>query len=392
MRLLLFLSCIICFLTAKSQKTIVSGKVTDAASSESLPFVNVYFTGTTIGVSTDFDGFYTIETELNVDSISVSYLGYITLTKAVQKGRKQTMNFQLRENLNELPEATVRPGVNPAHRIIKRAQANRQKNSYENLKAYQYESFTKVQIAIDQLTERQRKSRLLNSVIPLFDTIGVLNDGNNTPVLPIFISETVSDFYTMKNPFRQKEIIRATQVLGVGMEDESVTAQLLGSTFQQYNFHLNWIRILEKDFASPVGDAALDMYVFTLLDSVDIDGLKCYRIQLNPKRPSDLAFTGTVWIADSSFAIRRSQLFMDRRANLNFIDQFKIQQEYSETNVGAWVPSKTRILLNLDEPTSTTPGFIALFYVSNRNIVVNEPMEPKFYENKLVVLIGRAHV
>ncbi|MBI1221907.1 MAG: hypothetical protein GC180_04815 [Bacteroidetes bacterium] len=373
-----------------AQQTRVSGKVTDAGSGEALPFVNVFFTGTTVGVTTDFDGFYSIETDLPVDSLSVSYLGYFTLTKKIQRGKSQTVHYQLRENVSELPEAVVKPGVNPAIRIIKAAQKNRKNNSYENLKAYQYESFTKVQIAIDQLTEKQRKSKLLNSVMPLFDTIGELNDGSNTPVLPIFISETISDFYTTKNPFKQKEIIKATHVIGVGMEDESVTSQLLGSTFQQYNFHLNWIRILEKDFASPVGDAALEMYIFTLLDSVDIGGTKCYKIELNPKRPSDLAFTGTIWIADSSFAIRQSQLFMDRRANLNFIDQFKIQQEYQQTETGAWVPNKTRILLNLDEPTSTTPGFIALFYVSNKDIVVNQPKDPKFYENKLVVEEGAA--
>lgn len=384
---LLFLAVFLVF-AAYGQKTVVSGKVTDARSAEALPFVNVYFPGTTVGVTTDFDGFYRLETDQAVDSVAVSYLGYTTLVKAVMRGKTQTIHFQLAENLNELPEATVRPGVNPAHRIIKAAQVNRERNSYENLKAYQYESFTKVQIAIDQLTEKQRKSRLMNSVMPLFDTIGELNDGSNTPVLPIFISETLSDFYTTKNPFRQKEIIRATRVIGVGMEDESVTAQLLGSTFQQYNFHLNWIRILEKDFASPVGDAALDMYVFTLKDSVDIDGIKCYRIEVNPKRPSDLAFTGTVWIADSSFAIRRSQLFMDNRANLNFIDQFKIQQEYSPTETGAWVPTKTRILLNLDEPSATTPGFIALFYVSNKNVVVNQEKDPKFYEQKLELVDG----
>ncbi|HCS19368.1 MAG TPA: hypothetical protein DIW47_02200 [Bacteroidetes bacterium] len=388
MRITLSFLGILIFFAGFGQKTSVSGKVTDAATGEALPFVNVYFTGTTIGVSTDFDGFYRLETDQPVDSVSVSYLGYITHTKPLQKGKSQTIHFQLRENLNELTETVVRPGVNPAHRIIKGAQKNRQQNSYENLKAYQYESFTKVQIAIDQLSEKQRKSRLLNTIMPLFDTIGDLNDGSNTPVLPIFISETLSDFYTTSNPFRQKEVIRATRVVGVGMEDESVTAQLLGSTFQQYNFHLNWIRILEKDFASPVGDAALDLYIFTLKDSIDIDGIKCYRIEVNPKRESDLVFTGTIWIADSSFAIRRSQLYMDRRANLNFIDQFKIQQEYTPTSSGAWVPSKTRILLNLDEPSSTTPGFIASFYVSNKNIVVNDPKDPKFYDDKLEVVEG----
>ncbi len=387
-RLLTVLFCLAVSAGLFAQKTRVTGKVTDAQSGEALPFVNIYFPGTTVGITTDFDGFYTIETDKPVDSVAASYLGYITQTKPLLRGQTQTIHFQLKENLAELPEAVVKPGVNPAIRIIKAAQENRKRNSYENLEAYQYESFTKVQIAVDQLTEKQRKSKLLQSIQPIFDTVGQLNDGSNTPVLPVFISETLSDFYTTRNPFRQKEVIKATRVMGVGMEDESVTAQLLGSTFQQYNFHVNWIRILEKDFASPVGDAALDMYVFTLKDSVNIDGMKCYQIELNPKRTTDLVFTGTIWIADSTFAIRRSQLFMDRRANLNFIDQFKIQQEYLPTETGAWLPSKTRILLNLDEPSSTTPGFIALFYVSNRNMVVNQPKEPKFYENKLQVVEG----
>lgn len=389
MRILLAFSCFVLLsLGLSAQRTEVKGKVTDATTGEALPFVNVFFPATGVGTTTDFDGFYSVGTDKEVDSITITYLGYIPVTRAIRRGQSQTLHIALKENTNELPTVVVKPGVNPAHRIIREAQKNRQAISYENLDAYQYESFTKVQIAIDQLTEKQRKSKLLSSVMPLFDTINELNDGKNTPVLPIFISETLSDFYTMKNPFRQKEVIKATRVIGVGMEDESVTAQLLGSTFQQYNFHINWIRILEKDFASPVGDAALDLYIFTLKDSVWIDGMKCYQIEVNPQRTTDLVFTGTIWIADSSFAIRRSQLYMDNRANLNFVDQFKIQQEYVPTSSGAWVPSKTRILLNLDEPSSTTPGFIASFYVSNRNIVVNQPQEARFYEQKLLVEEG----
>ncbi len=376
----LFLLLTLLYTASRAQTTEVTGRVTDASTGEALPYVNVVFKGTTVGTSTDFDGFYTLKTTGKADSILVSYLGYISATRGVKPGIKQTINIQLKENTTDLIEVVIKPGENPAHRIIKAAQKNRDEINYERLSAFQYESFTKVQLAVDQLTEKQQNNKLLRSVIPLFDTVSQLTDGTTNPVLPVFISETISDFYVCRNPFRQKEVIRASRVVGVGMEDQEAASQLLGSTFQQYNFHTNYVRILEKDFVSPVGRTALDFYVFTLRDSMEIDGIKCYQIDVNPKRPADLVFTGTMWIADSVFAIRRLQFYMDKRANLNFLDQFKIQQEYAPTDSKAWVPSKTRILINLDEPSNVSPGMIALFYVSNRNIVVNQPKDPKFYE------------
>ena len=54
-----------------AQETIVKGKITDAESNDGLPFVNIYFKGTTIGVTSNFDGFYELRTMENVDSISV---------------------------------------------------------------------------------------------------------------------------------------------------------------------------------------------------------------------------------------------------------------------------------------------------------------------------------
>ena len=389
---LLVFAILFCFSLGLFAQTQVKGKVVDSRSGEPLPFVNVFFTGTSLGTTTDFDGFYQLKGTKTYDSLSVSYVGYETMAKALKKtAQSQVLNFQLKEKADELLEVVIKPGENPAVRIINEAKKRRPINDYEALKAFQYESFTKVQLAVDQLSDKDKKRKLFKDILPVFDTVAQLTDGGVNPVLPIFISETLSDFYVIKSPLKQKEIIKASKVIGVGLQEGSPTSQLLGSTFQQYNFHKNWVRILEKDFISPVGDAANSFYVFTLKDTVFIDGYKCFKIECNPKRPADLAFTGTIWVADSFFAIKRLQFFMDKRANLNFLDQFKIQQEYERSNSGAWVPQKTRILLNLDEPTSTTPGAIALFYVSNKNIITNEPKEAKFYDEQLVLLDDALH-
>ena len=58
-----------------AQSTRVKGKVTDAKTGEVLPLVNVFFTGTTIGMTTDFDGEYYLETREEVTELQASLVG-----------------------------------------------------------------------------------------------------------------------------------------------------------------------------------------------------------------------------------------------------------------------------------------------------------------------------
>jgi len=369
---------------AMAQQTVVKGRVIDANTSEAIPYVSVLFLGTSIGITTDFDGYFTLKTTQKADSIRVSFLGFVTQIKPVKKGITQTINFQLVEAVAEVEEVIVRPGENPANTIIKWAQKRRKINEYKSLEAYQYESFTKVQLAIDNLSEKIRKRKLMQPILPLFDTLAHLAE-NGRPVLPVFISETLSDYYVLKKPRRVREYIKATKIVGVGVTDGSVISQIIGSSFQQYNFYANWINILDKNFVSPIASASLNFYIFTLRDTIEIDGKPCYEIQVNPKRAGDLAFKGKIWIQDSTYAIKRVILKIGSQANLNFIDKFKIQQELEQTSAGPWLPSKTRVLLSIQEISENSPGMVALFYTSNRDFVVNQPKPKKFYDTPLEV-------
>ena len=57
---LLLASLLVLCSPAFAQNTKVKGRVTDAETGEPIPFANVFFEGTTIGVSTDMDGNYHI--------------------------------------------------------------------------------------------------------------------------------------------------------------------------------------------------------------------------------------------------------------------------------------------------------------------------------------------
>lgn len=370
--------------TTNAQLTEVKGRVIDAATSEAMPYVSVYFKGTGSGTTTDFDGYFTLKTNEKVDSVWVSYLGYYTQAKYIRRGLKQTVDFQLVEAISETEEAVVTPGENPAIKIIKQAQDNREKNEYKSLTAYQYESFTKIQLAIDNLSDKFKKRKMLQPIIPLFDTVSYLSESGN-PILPVFISESLSDYYVLMKPNLKKELIKATKVLGVGVTDGTLTSQIIGSSFQQYNFYENWVNLLDKNFVSPIASSSLGYYVYSLRDTVIIDGKACYEIQIMPKRAGDLAFTGKIWIQDSTFALKRVILEIDSKANLNFIDKLKIQQELEQTSAGPWLPSKTRVLINIQELSENSPGMVALFYTSNKDFVVNQPKPNKFYEVPLEV-------
>ncbi len=55
-----------------AQSTRVRGKITDAKTGEPLPLVNVVFKGSFVGVTTDFDGMYFIETREAVEELQAS--------------------------------------------------------------------------------------------------------------------------------------------------------------------------------------------------------------------------------------------------------------------------------------------------------------------------------
>jgi hypothetical protein len=196
----------------------------------------------------------------------------------------------------------------------------------------------------------------------------------------MFISETHSRYYQNNNPSVYKEVIKATNVTGFAVEQGSYLNEMLGSSLLQFNFNQNWMRIFGKDFISPVATGANAYYIYTLLDSVMIDGYKCYKIKLNLRREEDLGFLGTMWITDSTFAIKQIQVELSPNANINFVDRLKIQQEMYQTEAGPWVPEKIRLIFDLAEVSQNTSGLIAQLYRSNTDIVINKPRPPGFFD------------
>lgn len=368
-----------------AQETVIRGKITDAFSGDPIPFVNVVFKGTSIGTTTDFDGNYVLRTSAPTDSLQASYIGYKPRTKAVQKGVSQTINFQLEEEITRLRDIVIMAGENPAFAVLRNVVKNKEFNDKRKLNAYEFDSYSKIEIDVDNITDKFKEKKLISRITQVMDSIQQIAGEDGQPVLPIFISESISKFYYRNNPELKFENIKETKISGIGFEDGSLMAQLVGASFQEYNFYKNWLNILDKDFVSPIADGWRLYYEYDLMDSLDVDGDYCYRLDFFPKSPQALAFTGTMWITKNEYAIKRIEVTVGKEANLNFIEKIKIQQELAKTEGGAWIPVKNRVLVDAGEVRDQWAGLLAKFYTSNRNIVVNEPKEPKFYEKQILL-------
>ncbi|MCS6968212.1 MAG: DUF5686 family protein [Cytophagales bacterium] len=383
------------FFSAYGQITRLSGRVTDGETGDPMPFVNIFFKGTTIGTTTDFEGNYLLQTHAPVDSVVASYLGYNLVAKPVKRGVSQVINFQLYPEATVLQTVTVRPQdyENPAWEILRGVMAHKRQYDFDRLSAYQYESYTKLELAIDNISDQFKQKKLLQQAFRAIDSTKVAHGDDGKPILPVFFSETVSDYFYRKSPERRREIIRKTRVNGVGITDGSLVAQVIGSTFLQYNFYQNWLRIAEKDFVSPIAESWKAFYEYQLKKSDEtLNGRRCFRIEFQPKRPQDLAFSGVMWIADSldpvsPYALLQIDASVGKSANLNFIEKIKIQQELAlvDSSTGVWMPAKTRILLDIGDIKDDWAGLLAKSYISNKNFKVNFPHPLKFYEENVTV-------
>jgi hypothetical protein len=272
-------------------------------------------------------------------------------------------------------------GENPAFEIIRRAVDKRKVFDKRSLEAYETKNYTKIEIDIDQVSDRFTQRKTVQKVTAVLDSIRQLTNDEGEKILPVFFSETISKFYYRNNPELKKEIVEKSKVTGVGITDGSTTSQITGSVFQEYNFYKNWLNILDKEFISPIADGWKVFYDYDLLDSVLVGKDSCYRLQVYPRREQDLAFSGTIWINKETYALKQVDLTVPKSANLNFIERIKIQQELEPTSKGPLIPSKSRIQIKIGQVSPNTAGLLAKFYTATDSVILQEPLPTSFFNN-----------
>ena len=373
---------------SQSSLTVISGTVTDLASKEPMPFVNVYFKGTSVGTITDRHGHYELRTTHNYDSIVASFIGYKTLVKSFVKGKNQIIDFALEQDLINLKEVVVMSGENPAWVIIRKAVARKKQNNKKSLKAYEYDSYNRIEIFFDDISSQLNKRKVFKKIWEDIDSASLPKDPQGQAMLPVFISESVSKYYAKNNPFANREELIKTKIRGLAVEDGSLSAQFVGASYQQYNFYDNWLNILSKRFVSPIADGWKTYYDYEILDTVFIGNDECYKLKVLPKHKEDLAFEGTIWITVGDYALKKLDLHIGKSANINFVEGLYIRQRLEKSSAGPWLPRETDVTIDIGRLTFNTSGMLVRFHNYTSHWVINQLKGDKFYANEILTAEG----
>ena len=368
-----------------SGQTRVNGRVADAQTFEPVAFADIIFKGTIIGVKTDFDGSYSLSGNTNSDSIVISFIGYETRTIGIKHDIIQTIDIQLHPALYAIQEVRITPGENPAHLILRKFWKNKELNSIESLSSYQFENYSRSIVFLRKFNNKPDSLRVIKFLSKEFDKYSIKTGDENLPALPSYITESLSDNYFLRSPKREYTYIKATNSNGMAFENTDMVAQLVS---KQENFYFpdNTIPIINQSFISPLSRFGLLYYKYYLTDSLFLDNKYfCYEISFKPKREEDPVFHGTMWINDTTYALKRIAVTVTGKAELNFIKRLKIQQDYEPFGSGAWFPVKTRFMAD-------AANIFVVSYSQKSNIVVNKPFDQGFYGSELKIsLSSRDH-
>lgn len=366
-----------------AQTTRVSGRIIDSQTKELLPFVPVRFVDSKIGTQSNDSGYYKIETYYATDSLQAFFMGYKTKKMPVKKDVAQVIDFILEPADDSLPTVTITPPeIDPAIAIFKKIIRYKKVNNKEKLEAYEYEVYNKVEFDVNNLPEEFKNRKIFKPIRFIFDNVDTTS--NEKPAIPLFITESLSDYYFRKDPKAHREYIRASQISG--FENASVS-QFMGDMYQNINVYENYINVFDRNFISPISDRGLFTYDYRLSDSAWIDSTWCYKIKFKPKRKSEPTFIGHFWVNDTSYAIRKIECNLVGDANLNFIKTFSFRQEFSQVQKEIWMVTKDHLLVDFNL-SNKQMGVYGRKTTSYKKFVINKAKGGDFYAGAQNIIVA----
>lgn len=338
-RLLQILLLLFTGLTATAQPTRVRGRVTDTKGTP-LQFVSVVFPGTTVGMVTDENGIYALETRDSVTTLQASMMGYVTAEKPVERGRFSQIDFELAEAEFAIDRVVVRPGPNPAFPILDSLIRRKRLNDPDEYASYRTETYTKMELGLTNIKERFRSKRMQRNFGFVFDYVDT-SALTGRRYLPAMISETQAEYYHSKRPAVDREVIRANRISG--FDDTFSIAQFTGQLSGRVNFYDNFIDIFNTRFASPLADGGRLFYNYFLIDSLPIDGRKSYLIRFHPRGTATAVLDGEIRIDSATYALKSITARLPKRANINWIKHLVLENDNRLLDSARWFRQRDRV-------------------------------------------------
>lgn len=363
-------------------QTKVSGYVFDEAN-EPVAFATILFKGSIEGTITDENGKFYLESKKNWSQLVVSFIGYENLEIELSKKVTFNLNLIIKEETNTLNEVVIAVGKqpkknNPAIDILEKIWKKRRQNGLKKFNQYNYKKYEKVEFDLNTIDSTFKEKSLFRGMQFVFKNIDTSAITGKT-YLPIFLNESVSEVFGDNILNKEKETIRGNK--NTGFSNNQAIINFIDDLYNDYNIYDNYIKLFYKSFVSPLSKTGINNYNYFLSDSAFIKNKWCYNIIYYPRRKNELTFKGDFWVNDTTFAIAEINMKASKSANINWVKEIYIEQEFDILNDSIFLLKRDYFLsdfaINKKEKSKGLYGKRTTLY---NNYSFNELKKSNFYE------------
>lgn len=377
--------CLLSTLATLAQE--VQGRVVAREGGDPLPGVYVYYDGATSqAVQTDDEGHYRIA--FRRGTLVFSMMGFQPQREKVTRARQ--LNIELREAVESLQEVKVTGRKkkysrrdNPAVEMMRRVMAAKgagdlRRNPYLSLRKY-----NKLTFSLNDVTDRVFQDGEFKRLPFLKDHVEV-HPHTGRLVLPIVVSERVERTLYRREPRAECSIVEAERSEGLNdlFNTGGIVNSLLDDCITEVDFYQRHVRLLQYPFISPLAnEEAIQFYRYFITDTLLVGSDRCFRLQFSPNNLQDFGFSGALYVrADSTWRLRRAEVGIPSRSDVNFVEKMEIIQDFDSLSTGEQVVTDNRMIIQfkLVEGAQKVMAELAT-HVSDISF---EPIADKHFESK----------
>lgn len=316
----------------------VQGTVRDAATGERLPFVSIVANEGEAGTTTNLEGEYRLRHQQPIRSLRFSYVGY--RPHVVYPDSVQDIHVQLQPTAAQLREVIVLgTGENPAHRIIRKATENRERNRLQHLNSYTYRTYNKFILTATDVGELELRDTLQLSP----RDSAYLRMRSLLRKQHLFLLESVTD-YAFLQPNLTKETILATRVSGLQQPSFGVVA----AEARDFSVYDDLPVFFGKRYLSPISPGSTRKYDFVLQEQLVQGRDTVFVISFRPEEGKNFeGLEGLLYINSDGWAV---QNVLAQSAGDDDKRNIRLQQQYERVgDRQAWFPTELDVELTVPQ-------------------------------------------
>ena len=363
----------------------VGGHIFDG-NGDPVAFANIVFKSSSEGTISNENGRFYLESDETWDAIVISFIGYETLEVPLTKKVNFDLKITLNEEAAELDAVVLVSGKqpkknNPAIDILRKIWERKRMNGLKQFKQYEYDKYEKVEFDINTIDSSLIKSKLFRGMEFVFNQVDTSRVTGKT-YLPMFINEAASTVYGDNTLNKEKEVLKGNK--NSGFNDNQVIIDFVDDLYSDFNVYDNYLKFFDKSFVSPLSKTGINTYNYVLSDSTFIEDKWCYNIIYYPRRKNELTFKGDFWVTDSTYAIKEINLQATKSANINWVKEIYIEQEFEMLNDSLFLVTRDYMLSDFAfSKKEKSRGVYGKRTTLFNNYKFDIPKNKKFYDEEV---------